>query len=96
MSFHCDRLCQSAVTQYVIPWPPLVSLSCYSVCHSLISTRESITACVSPQGLNMSFPGLTRESLRATDCRVKPDNDSLSRIAVAIHNNVRPGKWPGR
>ncbi len=78
MSFPCDPLCQSAVTQYVIPLttthviPWLDQGIHYRLCHSLISTRES---------------------LRATDCRVKPDNDRLSKFAGAMHNNDRLGKF---
>ncbi len=58
----------------------------YHTCHS------PAPPCVSPQCLNMSFPGLTRESLSTTDCRVKPDNDMLSKIAVAMPNNDRLSK----
>ncbi len=35
MSFPCDRLCQSAVTQYVIPWLPHMSFLCL--------TKESLS-----------------------------------------------------
>ncbi len=52
-----------------------MSFPCGRLCHSLATAYVIPSSRPGNPLPHVSFLGLTKESLRATDCRVKPDND---------------------